>query len=56
MGLVQHPDDDETLLVRGCELLVLVIPLQDHDIALMALQVLVHGQVATALAFSRFQF
>jgi len=32
---------------------MLVIPLDDHNVALMSLQVLVHGQVATTLALAR---
>ena len=50
---MEHPHDDETLFITSSELLVLVIPLKDHDIALMALQVLVHGEVSTALALAR---
>ena len=52
MRLVEHPYNDETLLVTGGQLLVLVVPLKDHDVALVALQVLVHGQVAASLAFA----
>jgi hypothetical protein len=51
--LVEHPHYDQTLLVRRGQLLMLVIPLDDHNVALMSLQVLVHGQVATTLALSR---
>mmetsp|Transcript_83961 Transcript_83961/g.271329 ORF Transcript_83961/g.271329 Transcript_83961/m.271329 type:complete len:442 (+) Transcript_83961:2758-4083(+) len=43
---VQHPDDDKTVLVAGGELSEVVIPRDDHDVALVPLQGLVHGQVA----------
>lgn len=50
--LMEHPDNDQTLLVRGSKLLVLVIPLNYNNIALMALQILIHGKIAAALTFS----
>ena len=50
--LVQHPDNDEALLVTGGQLLVLIVPLEHHDVALMALQVLVHGKVTATLALA----
>ena len=55
MRLVEHPNNDEALLVTRRQLLVLVVPLKDHDVALMALQVLVHGKVSATLALSRLQ-
>ena len=53
--LVKHPDDDETLFIRACELLVLVVPLEHADVPLVALEVLVHRQVSSALAFAGLQ-
>jgi hypothetical protein len=50
--LVHHPNNNETLFITGGKLLVLVIPLDDNNIALVALQVLVHAQVAASLAFA----
>ena len=50
--LVHHPHNDETLLVTRSQLLVLIVPLNDDHIALVALQVLVHAEIAAALAFS----
>jgi len=35
---------------------VLIIPLDNHDVTLMALQVLVHRQIATTLALARLKF
>jgi hypothetical protein len=35
---------------------VLIIPLDNHNVTLMALQVLVHRQIATTLAFARLKF
>ena len=35
--LVEHPYNDETLLVTRGQLLILVVPLEYHDVALMAL-------------------
>ena len=35
---------------------MLVIPLDNHDVTLMALQVLVHRQIATTLALARLKF
>jgi hypothetical protein len=49
---MEHPDNDQTLLVRGSKLLVLVIPLNYNNIALMALQILIHGKIAAALTFT----
>ena len=52
MGLVKHPYDDKTLLITRGQLLVLIVPLKYHHVALMALQVLVHGQISTTLTLS----
>ena len=49
---VQHPDNNQTLFVRRGKLLVLVVPLNDNNVALMALKVLIHRQVAATLALS----
>jgi hypothetical protein len=49
---VEHPDDDETVLVRRGQLLVLIVPLDHDDVVLMALEVLVHGKISTALALA----
>ena len=49
---MEHPHYDETLLVTCSQLLILVVPLKNHDIALMALQVLIHGEISTTLAFA----
>ena len=35
---------------------MLIIPLDNHDVTLMALQVLVHRQIATTLALARLKF
>ena len=53
--LVHHPDYYEALLITGSELMVLVVPLDDLDLARMPLQVLVHGQVSTALTLASVQ-
>ncbi len=52
---MHHPDDDESLLVTGGQLVVLVVPLDNLDLPRVALEVLVHGEVATALALARVQ-
>ena len=52
---VHHPDDDEALLITGSELMVLVVPLNDLDLPRVALKVLVHGQVSTALTLASVQ-
>ena len=49
---MEHPHNDETLLVTCSQLLILVVPLENHDIALVALQVLIHGEISTTLAFA----
>jgi hypothetical protein len=50
--LVHHPDDNQTCLIGGGQLLVLVVPLNDLHVAFVALKVLVHAEVATSLALS----
>ena len=52
MLFMEHPNNNQTLLVRGSQFLVLVIPLNYNDVALMALQILIHGKIAATLAFS----
>ena len=52
---MHHPDYDESLLVTGGQLVVLVVPLDDLDLPRVALEVLVHGEVASALALARVQ-
>ena len=56
MLLVHHPDNDEARFVRCCQLLVLVVPLNDADVALVTLQVLIHAEITAALAFARLEF
>jgi hypothetical protein len=43
---VEHPNDDQAILVACSELSKILVPSYDHDIALVALERLVHGQVA----------
>jgi hypothetical protein len=49
---VHHPDDNQACFVRGGELLVLVVPLNNLNIAFVALEVLIHAEVATSLSFA----
>ena len=55
VGFVKHPNDDQTLSIRGGKLLVLVIPLDYDNVSLMTLEVLVHGEISTSLTFSGFK-
>lgn len=52
---VHHPHYNQALLIGSGKFLILVIPLNDDDITLVALQVLVHGEVAATLAFTAFK-
>ena len=45
-ALMQHPHDDETMLVGRGELAVIFVPVHHHDGAVMPFQSLVHRQVA----------
>jgi len=54
--LVHHPHDDQTLFIRRGQFLVLIVPLDDHYVALVTLKVLVHGKVATGVSLARFKF
>jgi len=49
---VQHPHNYQALFIRRGQFLVLIIPLDNHDVTLVALQVLIHRQIATTLAFA----
>jgi len=49
---VHHPHNDEALLVRGCQLLVLVIPLNHLDLTGVALKRLVHAEITATLSFA----
>ena len=51
--LVHHPDNDETGLIGGSELLVLVVPLDNLNLARVTLKMLIDGELTTALAFTR---
>ena len=53
MLFVHHPDDDKALLVARSQLLVLIVPLDDHNVALMTLEVLIHGEVTATVALAR---
>ena len=37
MLFVHHPHNDQALFIRGCQLLVLIVPLNNNHIALVAL-------------------
>mmetsp|Transcript_49748 Transcript_49748/g.113225 ORF Transcript_49748/g.113225 Transcript_49748/m.113225 type:complete len:360 (+) Transcript_49748:237-1316(+) len=43
---MQHPDDDEAILIAGCQLSEILVPSDHHDVALVPLERLVHGQIA----------
>ena len=49
---MHHPYDDKSLLITSGELLVLIVPLDDLDLARVALKVLVHTKIPAALALS----
>lgn len=53
MLLVHHPNDNKTLLIGGRELLILVIPLDNLDLAGVSLQRLIHTEVSSTLSFAR---
>ena len=52
MLLVHHPNDDKTLLVRSSQLLVLIVPLDDLDLAGVTLEWLVHCKITASLTFA----
>lgn len=43
--LVEHPHDDEPVLITGGEFLVALVPAHDLDLSIVSLQSLVHGEV-----------
>ena len=45
LTFVEHPDDDEAVLVAGGELLVRLVPAHHLDLPVVPLQRLVHRQV-----------
>jgi len=49
---MHHPDNDEAVFIRSSKLLVLIIPLNDNNVALVTLQMLVHREVTAALALT----
>ena len=49
---MHHPHNDKSLLVTRSQLVVLIVPLDDLNLTRVALKILVHGEVSTALAFS----
>ncbi len=50
---MHHPHDNKSLLIAGSELVVLVVPLNDLNLARVPLQVLVHRKISTTLALAR---
>jgi len=53
---VHHPDDNETLLIGGCQLLVLIVPLDHLDLSRVALEWLIHAEITSTLTLSRIKF
>eukprot|EP00050_Salpingoeca_kvevrii_P018634 m.76511 g.76511 ORF g.76511 m.76511 type:complete len:400 (-) comp8114_c0_seq1:98-1297(-) len=45
-ALVKNPDDDEAVFIRGCELAVVLVPGDDLHRATVALERLVHAEIA----------
>mmetsp|Transcript_4388 Transcript_4388/g.8108 ORF Transcript_4388/g.8108 Transcript_4388/m.8108 type:complete len:286 (+) Transcript_4388:2857-3714(+) len=50
--LVKHPHDDQPVLIRRGKLAVVLVPIHNHHRAVVALQGLVHGQVAAGRRIS----